>query len=155
MSIEKWKQSKMCPDYEVNEHGVVRNIKTGKIINPIDKPDGQQIGLWVNTYFKYYKLGDIVADAFYDDNHVGMRSVYKNNNCRDNRPENLEWKVPTTLAAYRDTEVRCKETGIDYYNIYDCGEELGIRLKDIALSINEQQPVKAKDGNWYTFERIN
>lgn len=155
MCIEKWKQSKICPDYEVNEHGTVRHRETGKIINQVDRPNGPHVGLWANTYFKYYKLSDIVADAFYDENHIGMKAIYKNKNVQDNRPENIEWKVGNTWQSFRDTEVRCIETGKDYYNIYSCSEELDVKVTDIVRSINDKCSVQSRNRAWYSFERIN
>lgn len=160
--MEEWRRSNICPDYEVNNYGTVRNIKTQKTIYPTTRGGSNlYVGLRVNGMFKYYKLDEIVADAFCDGvGHSDMKVVHKNDNRYDNRPENLEYipkqKHKTKRISYSDTKIRCLENLIVYHNLYECEADLGIKVKVLAECIrNGSMAVETEDGDIYNFELID
>lgn len=159
--MEEWRRSNICPDYEVNNYGTVRNIETKEKIYPTSLSGStMKVRLRVNEKFKYYKLADIVADAFSDDNsnHSNMKVIHKNGNRQDNRPENLEYVYIENkkTISYNNTKIRCYETMETYHNLYECECDLGIGLKKIANCIRDGSlVVETLDGDIYHFEIVD
>lgn len=149
-----WKRSKMCPDYMIGPNGEVKQIDTSETVYPNTNGSSLYVTLKHKGRSKKYKLADVVADAYQDIDHTGMRTRHKNKNRQDNRPENIEW-IPKNIS-YRDTKIQCVETGEIYYNAYACSEDLGVTIADISFSVVERMSVYCKKTKKrYTFIRID
>lgn len=165
MSIERWKQSKMYPRYEVNNYGTVRDINTKKTIYPTT-PGRSDLFVRLkdeNGVSDYRKLSEVVADAFCKEglDHTNMKAIHKNNNRYDNAPGNLMY-VPIKKkdnkrkrVSYSNTKLRCFENGEEYYNLYEVEFDLGIPLRRIAECVRDGSLVlEVPDGYVYHFELI-
>lgn len=159
--MEEWRRSKMCPDYEVNNYGTVKNIRTGKTVYPTPKGSGLYVNLRVGGKSKSYKLCEVVADAFCDDNfdHSDMKVIHKNKNRQDNAPGNLEY-IPKrhskrNSVSYNNTKIRCHETLETYHNLYECEAELGTKVRELAKCIRDGSlTIETMDGDVYHFEVV-
>jgi len=109
--MEKWKQTTIRADYEINDFGMVRRKKRGPANKRVDpspyhllKPKRQRNGyLSVKINRKDYRIHRLVALAFLD-NPLNKPDVnHINGNKEDNRLENLEWvtKSDNMLHAYQ------------------------------------------------------
>lgn len=152
----------MCPDYEVNNHGTVRNIRTGKTVYPSPRGSGLYVNLKTNGVSKCYKLAEIVADAFCEDgfDHSEMKAIHKNKNRQDNTPVNLEYvprkKNTRKSVSYTNTKIKCYETLETYHNLYECEAVLGIKIRELANCIrNDSLTVETRDGDVYHFEVVD
>lgn len=159
--MEEWRRSKICPDYKVNNHGTVKNIKTGRTIYPTPTGSNLYVKLKIDGVYKSYKLAEIVADAFCEDgfDHSDMKVIHKNKNRQDNTPGNLEYVSKRTskrnLVSYNHAKIRCYETLETYQNLYECELDLGIKVRDIANCIRDGSlTVETADGDIYHFEVI-
>lgn len=88
MPKERWKTIHNHPNYEVSTMGQVRNIKTGKKLNPYDDGKGY---LRVKIDGKCERLHILVAVAFIpnpDDKPVVNHKRGKKHDCRASQ---LEW----------------------------------------------------------------
>lgn len=133
--MEEWKRSKICPDYEVNNYGRVRDIRTKEKIGYISVNNRIKVRLKNNGERKYYYVDELVADAFQCIDHENMKVIHKNENRVDNTPDNLQWvpkrhyKAKTVHADC--VKVRCLEADIIYESQYACARAFGIPVEKI------------------------
>lgn len=157
--MREWRTSNICPDYEVCNYGTVRHIKTKEIVYPTNRGGSNlYVGLRKNGEFKYYRLDEIVADAFINtvSDCSNMKVIHRNDNRQDNRPENLAYipKQPKKIT-YSNTKIKCIETGVEYHNLYECEADLGINIRQISECLrNGSMALEDTDGNVYNFEII-
>lgn len=114
--MEKWLPIKDHPNYEVNNHGQVRNKRTDKILKPQLNREGGYLRVSIEGT-RYY-VHRLVADAFFDGEHSKIDVNHIDGNHQNNDLTNLEWcsrkenlqhayinglKYPTVVRV-----VRCK-----------------------------------------------
>lgn len=87
--VERWKEVRNHPGYEVSNIGEVRNKKTGKILRQsLNSPNGY---MRVGIDRKHYYVHRLVADSFYDGDHLKMDVNHIDGNKLNNELPNLEW----------------------------------------------------------------
>lgn len=85
-----WKQIRNY-NYEINENGLIRNIKTGKFRKGFKRKDGYvgvQLYLGKVVNFQLHRL---IAEAFIPNPENKLYVNHKNSNRSDNSLDNLEW----------------------------------------------------------------
>ena len=93
-ATECWKDIEGFPNYQVSNHGRVKNKKTGKILKPYKTNRGYlTVGFWVNGKKKRLLVHRLVAAAFIP-NTENLPEVNHANGCKtDNNVANLEWST--------------------------------------------------------------
>jgi hypothetical protein len=88
--------------YEVNEFGVVRNIRTLHVMSPFSTPFGyHRVGLYDGSSQKSYSVHRLVAFAFHGLPEAGQEVRHLDSNPKNNFVGNLRWgsKSENTLDA--------------------------------------------------------
>lgn len=140
-----WKIIEGYSNYEVNELGQVRNIKTHKILKSYDNKRG---------YLRVSLSGDdgkqhnvsvhrIVANAFIenDDSEIKTQVNHINEDKYDNRVENLEWVTPSQNIRH-GTGIK-RRAKSQAYNVVMTYEGLTI-LFDSAKDVERRTGIPAK-----------
>ncbi|MEM8674375.1 MAG: NUMOD4 domain-containing protein [Cyanobacteria bacterium P01_G01_bin.67] len=91
-SSEYWKDIEGFPNYQVSNHGRVKNNRTGKILKPYQTKKGYlTVGFWLNGKKKRLSIHRLVAQAFLPNSN-NLPEVNHINGCKaDNHLCNLEW----------------------------------------------------------------
>lgn len=121
-----WKKIIDFPNYEVSDTGEVRNVKTGRCLEPKKSRCGYlRVTLCNNGFQKTIGIHRLVAIAFIP-NPEGKQTVnHKNEQKNDNRVENLEWATTaeqniygTRIArAMANTDWEKRTSKIDYKSV--------------------------------------
>ena len=101
--LEQWIDVSNFPDYQVSNHGRVKNKKTGKVLKTHLNRGYLRVGLYEGKIRKYKLVHRLVAEAFIPNpnnykyiNHVDGRKT-------NNTIKNLEWVTATEnmIHAYK------------------------------------------------------
>ena len=88
---ENWKQVEGFDNYEVSDHGRIRNQTTNKILQPYDSGGRMSVTLFANKKKFGKRLHNLVANAFVpnpDQKEHVYNANFDNANCR---ADNLFW----------------------------------------------------------------
>jgi hypothetical protein len=138
------------PNYSVDENGVVRNVKSGKVIAQQIYAGYKCVSLWCNKRQKWHKVHRLVATAFVPNPQNLPCINHKDENKLNNHVSNLEWcdysynnqyganaplkkaaearrkkaamydRNGNLLAIFRSTTEAQKITGVNQSNISGC-----------------------------------
>ena len=109
-SVEKWKQIKTHPNYEVSSEGRIRNRRTGHVLSCTRTGGGYLKVNLGNGSKSTQRVNRLVAFAFLGDPPEGrIYCHHKNHDPADNRLENLEWVTPEENSTQPHTN--SMETG--------------------------------------------
>ena len=149
---ETWAKINGWPNYEVSTYGNVRNVKTGRILKPIKRPNGYlKVDLFNNNVQSQQSIHVLVAKTFLPDTGhnpdgsimVGYHQVnHKDENKENNNLLNLEWCDSKYNMNYSDTfrkqqkKVQCIETGITYESTADAERKLNLTPNIVRCQIN-------------------
>lgn len=87
--------------YEVSSLGRVRNVDTGRILNPSNTHKGYlRVALCWGEDREYQRVHRLVARAFHGEPAEGTQVNHKNGVKDDNQAENPEWVTPAENAAH-------------------------------------------------------
>lgn len=90
--MEIWKETKCSKSYQVSNLGMVKNIKTGRILKQqIDTKGYLKVNLFTNKKPITVRVHRLVADCFLINIENKKEVNHINKNKQDNRVENLEW----------------------------------------------------------------
>lgn len=164
--MEKWKQNKTYPNYEVSTKGKIRNIKTGRILKTrINSRGYEQVCLHTNNIQHTKKIHRLVASTYlqddtndinYDMLDINHKDGNKLNNSVDNleycsRKYNLEHAVATGLKREPNRiKIKNVETGKIYNSINDCSIDTGCDRSHIRKYLDG----RLKTCKGYHFEEI-
>jgi hypothetical protein len=98
---EIWKSISEFPNYEVSTLGNVRNIVTGKVLNPSVKGGYFHLTLSHNKLSKSVKIHRVVAIAFIENPENKSDVNHKDKNKLNNKLENLEWMTRKENNVHR------------------------------------------------------
>ena len=89
---EIWKPVLINPDYAVSNHGRVKRLNTGKILQTICKSTGyNQTNFLINGKRKTIKVHWLVTEAFLGKRPKNLETNHKDGNKRNNHINNLEY----------------------------------------------------------------
>lgn len=104
---EIWRPTQDYPNYEVSNTGLVRNLKTNRMMKLNNKGGYQEISLRNNIKRTSFKVHRLVAIAFID-NPLNKSDVnHKDKNKLNNHVDNLEW-----VTRQENNIHRCKDITI-------------------------------------------
>jgi hypothetical protein len=114
LNQEIWRAVDGFVNYEISNHGRVRNAKRGKLLRQ-HLVDGYKIVvLSVNDKPKMKKIHRLIAEAFIDNPH-GLKVVdHKNGNRTDNSILNLRW---ATVSENSQNKKKKSYTSSRYFGV--------------------------------------
>jgi len=92
--------------YEVSSYGNVRNVRTGRVLKPLNNHGYKRVNLSKGNVQKLYQVHRLVAFAFIP-NPEGLPQInHKDENPNNNCVENLEWCTPLYNVRYGTGVIR-------------------------------------------------
>jgi hypothetical protein len=159
--METWTTIKDFPGYSVSTEGLVRNLKTGRILKPSSNQyDVLMVGLMRDGVQHKRSVPLLVLDAFTSKPSANFDTPINLNGHRtDNRLDNLVWRPRWYAVEYNrqfidpydhpiTKPIRESDTGAIYPNSFSVATHFGLLEKDIVLSILNRTVV------WITYMRF-
>jgi hypothetical protein len=127
--MDIWLSIENFPNYEVNNHGQVRNKLTRKILKPCNTGNGY---LRVDLNDRHVSIHRVVAKTFFDYDIMDLQVNHLDGNKKNNFIGNLEWTTSLenmrharlmgliTNGGYPKKRVKIIETGDIFESINDC-----------------------------------
>ena len=114
---EHWKPIAESPMYEINEHGVVRNTKTGLILKQKSNYGYMYVSLQIDGKAHQRRVHRLVALAFVPNPDCKSDVNHIDGNKKNNHVSNLEWCTPSEnlIHAY-ETGLRSRDARSAYTN---------------------------------------
>lgn len=150
------------PNYDLREDGLVKNIKTGRILKQCDNSSGYRtLNLYNNGKRRSVSAHVLVAENFCDGYKPGLEVNHKDGNKHNNHYSNLEWETRggNQSHAYKaglnygpkHRPVRVIETGEVFPSIKDCARSIGGHDRNISRCLSGN----AKSYRSLTFEEAD
>lgn len=154
--MEEWRTVQQVTGYEVNNYAQVRDINTGESVDSHVRGSARYISLGPRGNTKPYRLDEVVAAAFYPDDHTGCKLIHKDDNRHNCNADNLEW-VPEVLVKaknshFHNVRIRCVETGEIFNSLEECSERYSVSKSAIEKCL--KYPYLAVTEHRYHFEAI-
>lgn len=155
--MEQWKEIEEFPQYEVSNHGRVRNANTRRILQTnFDEKGRERLILYKGNKQYSRKIHRLVADAFCDQYYEGLDVTHADGDVRNNHADNLEWRFRSDIArrsykrhgrkqTHSMKRILCVETGVIYESIQQASEEMNMSRTVISRIINARS-FCSKDG---------
>jgi hypothetical protein len=131
--MEIWKPLRNFPSYNGSTEGRIMNIRTQRILQPVESEGKMKVTLRRNNIQYTVKLHRAIAETFLGE-HPGMDVRHKDGDYTNNRVDNLEWVTRSELianaygrgtkVAYQKIPIRIVETGRIYDSIKDCANDI-------------------------------
>lgn len=147
---EIWKVIENYPNYEISNHGRIRNIKTERILRTFLNHKGYEIvTLSHNGKQKTEIVHILVANAFVEKYYDDLDVAHLDNNRRNNRADNLDWwkrrdvhrrsfRLRGRQQLHKMKPIRVVETGEVFKSITEASEILGISRASISRVVNQR-----------------
>lgn len=161
--MEEWRRYWEVPIYEISDTGLVRNIRTGRIMKTYVNERGYEV-VQLSYLGKDYpkRVHRLVAEAFDDGSHRGMEVTHRDGDKLNNNLDNLAWSTRKEIISntyrngreqtHRMRKVRCVETGEEFRSIGEASIMTGVNRWTISKCVNNPA-VKTRKG--YHFEPID
>ena len=146
---EKWYRIENHPNYEMNQKGIIRHIRTKCEVDPIyvRKTDEYKIKLPDRfDEIKSVNLQRIVAETFCGGPHNDCDVEFLDGNDFNFSPDNMRWIKTGRLVSKERKYIRVIETGETFDSIYECKDKLNIPLTKIKQAL--QHP-RSTVGNYH------
>ena len=165
--MEKWRQIKDYPKYEVSNTGKVRNAISGRILKPGIKSNGYPVVVLSNDDGRKTKhVHQLVANSFCHKDEDNLVIDHIDGNKRNNDVSNLRFCTSSenNKSAYRlglkkaacpidqpsSKRIRVVETGETYRSIKECARSIGANSSHISDCING----RLKKHHGYHYEEV-
>jgi hypothetical protein len=150
----KWQELDEFPDYAVNEHGEVYNIKTDMPRRTSINQQGiVKISLYKGRELITRSVAVLVAEAFCEGRtDVWNTPIHLDGDRENCRADNLMWR-PRWFAVQYHRQFNSEEfyrmkihiqeltTGKEYYSVEEACRDLGLYYNDVYRSYVHEQPV--------------
>lgn len=125
-------------NYEVSNHGRVRNCTTGKILKPrVLKSGYLLIGLYTNGTQKNFYLHRLVALAFLPNPNNLADVDHINSDKTNNVIDNLQWlSHESNVKKSNNKQVFCVELNRTFESAMEAGRQLGLDQSCISRCCN-------------------
>lgn len=152
--IEEWLPIDGYDNYMVSNKGKIKNINTNHCLIPEYTSTGMFVNLKLTKHkIKRRRVDELVAEAFLGRSSAMDKVYHIDGNVYNNYVDNLEWRVKYSSPSeiYRNTKVRCIETGEIFDSIYQCSEIMSLSVSSLKNCL-KHKTVKTRDG--YSFEFV-
>lgn len=137
-----WKNIEGYSKYQLNIHGQVRNVKTGRLIKHWVHTAGYYaVELCESGCRKKHLVHRLIAEAFLDNPHNKDCVNHIDGNKKNNDIGNLEWcsKGENNVHAIEvlgklRKQIRCVETGKVFESMTEASRVLGIGISSISVA---------------------
>lgn len=161
--MKQWRLCKEAPNYEISDHGEVRNKKTGRILKPGTNAYGYGIVvLCVESKRLTRRVHRLVAETFDDGiiDRTNLDVIHKDGNKMNNKLTNLIWGTRSETIrgtflinkdqTHRVRKIRCVETGEIFDTQSDCSKKTGINIASINMNLKGRSK-STKNGYHFTY----
>lgn len=156
----QWKAITRYGTYEVSSSGLVRNIKTGRILRYYQMKNGYMtVMLCSGDGKKRFLVHRLVATSFIPNPSCLPQVNHKDGVKTNNSVDNLEWCTGSENQQHRRNilkkglrMVKCIETGIVYESIKSASEQNGTYIPNVVRAC--QNGSTASGFHWEYVERI-
>lgn len=145
-----WRTINDYPNYEVNNAGEVRNVKTNKVLKPRPSTKGyDRVSLYNKDGQRDAYIHRLVAQYFCDGYSNDLDVNHKNGHKTTNRSDNLEWctRSENIRHAYEThlrepsgphpiRKVKVVETGEIYNSARECARAIGGSQAHVSRCLN-------------------
>lgn len=160
LKTEIWKDIEGFPNYQVSDHGRVRNKKTMQVLKPgLGGVGYLTVALYKNKKGNTKNIHELVTDAFIGKKEKGMTINHKDGNKQNNNLSNLEivTRRENNMHAYQTglnphkKAVKIVETGEIFESQFDCAEAIDGDPGNISYCLSG----KLKSHKGLHFERVD
>ena len=151
-------------NYEVSDHGRIRNPRTGKILNTYINDKGYEVVCLTNNGRQYVKkIHILVAKTFCGYRPYGYEAYHLDCDKLKNVADNIAWGSRSDviknayrngrLKPYRCKRIRVVETGKVYSSIGECSNDISLNPSTISKCLNYPDIYNNRYG--YHFETLD
>lgn len=148
--MEIWKPLRNFPCYNGSSEGRIMNVRTQRILTPVENPDGTlRVCLQKNGQQYHRKVHRVIAETFLGE-HPGMDVRHRDRDRSNNRVDNLYWtnRSETIQDAYergskrpyQSIAIKVIETGEVYDSIKSCAIAMGCDPSYIRRHLAGERP---------------
>lgn len=153
MNKEIWKDIDGFPNYEVSNHGQIRNKTTNHILSPIPDKDGY-LRVHLNTDKTVKRVHRLVAEAFILNPNNKSQVNHIDGDKTNNDETNLEWvtvgenNIHALKTGLRNNSrpVRIVETGEIFGSIRECASAINAKEQNVQAVASEMKNRKTVNG---------
>lgn len=163
---EVWKPITDYPNYQVSSYGRIKNIKTNKILKPIESKEFNKQGelqyiryrvsLFNDNGKKPFTIARLVAQEFIPNPNNFETVDHIDFDTSNNNVTNLRWMTSEDNSAghrikiHNNRRVRCIETGKEFDSIADAARHIGVCRQFLCKVLNPKIKDKhtAKGFHW-------
>lgn len=146
--MKQWRLCKEATNYEISDHGEVRNKNNGRILKPGTNAYGYQTVVLCNNHKRLTRrVHRLVAETFDDSNidRTDLDVIHRDGDKTNNKLSNLIWGTRSETVrgtfltnkdqTHRVRKICCVETGEVFDTQSDCSKKMGINIASININL--------------------
>ena len=147
--MERWAKIPNYPNYEISDHGRVRNINTNSVLKHKEARGYNKVALYNDGQRRDMSIHRLVAEVFVDNPYNKEEVNHIDGDKHNNHRTNLEWcsRSDNMKHAFRTNlkkpsggipgkRVMVMETGRVYDSIHDCARDINGDQRHISGCLN-------------------
>lgn len=153
---EEWVRIKDFDKYEISNHGIIRNVYTGRIKKQRSTKTGYMlVDLCNNSHVSTKYVHRLVAEAFIPNLESFPQINHKDENKKNNCVDNLEWCTASYNLSYKgrakkvglhhrehspnNKRIKCVETSEIFRSVSEASRKTNINRMSISYALSGKQ----------------